>query len=383
MQSRPPILLRSLRVFVRLGLGLVLLVGLCIVVAGVSLHAHAAADATLTVTDCSVETGPGRIGTVISSASPGDTITFSCSGTIPITSTLTITKNLTLNGSGQNVTLDGGNSTQVLSVNSGVTFNLKALTIAHGSAFGGGGISNSGTETISNSTFANNSANNGGGISNSGTVTISNSTFANNSTTTAHGGGISNGGTVTISNSTFANNSASGLGGGLINGSGASVSISNSTFSGNSSAQGGGGISNGGTVTISNSTFANNSAPSGSGGGLFNSSTISIGGSIVANNAGSNCTNIFSGTITSAGYNLESGTDCGFTGTGDLQNSDPKLGPLSSNGGPTQKMALLKGSPAIDYIPLSSGLCPTTDQRGHKRPDNPRESACDIGAYES
>ncbi len=359
MQSRPPILLRSLRVFVRLGLGLVLLVGLCIVVAGVSLHAHAAADATLTVTDCSGETGPGRIGTVISSASPGDTITFSCSGTIPITSTLTITKNLTLNGSGQNVTLDGGNSTQVLSVNSGVTFNLKALTIAHGSAFGGGGISNSGT------------------------VTISNSTFANNSTTTAHGGGISNGGTVTISNSTFANNSASGLGGGLINGSGASVSISNSTFSGNSSAQGGGGISNGGTVTISNSTFANNSAPGGSGGGLFNSSTISIGGSIVANNAGSNCTNIFSGTITSAGYNLESGTDCGFTGTGDLQNSDPKLGPLASNGGPTQTMALLKGSPAIDYIPLSSGLCPTTDQRGHKRPDNPRESACDIGAYES
>jgi len=307
MQSRPPILLRSLRVFVRLGLGLVLLVGLCIVVAGVSLHAHAAADATLTVTDCSGETGPGRIGTVISSASPGDTITFSCSGTIPITSTLTITKNLTLNGSGQNVTLDGGNSTQVLSVTSGVTFNLKALTIAHGSAFGGGGISNSGT------------------------VTISNSTFANNSTTTAHGGGISNGG----------------------------------------------------TVTISNSTFANNSAPGGSGGGLFNSSTISIGGSIVANNAGSNCTNIFSGTITSAGYNLESGTDCGFTGTGDLQNSDPKLGPLASNGGPTQTMALLKGSPAIDYIPLSSGLCPTTDQRGHKRPDNPRESACDIGAYES
>src|SRR5713226_5676238 len=123
MQSRPPILLRSLRVFVRLGLGLVLLVGLCIVVAGVSLHAHAAADATLTVTDCSGETGPGRIGTVISSASAGDTIRFSCSGTIPISSTLVIsTNNLTLDGSGQTVTLDGGNSTRVLTVNFGVTF---------------------------------------------------------------------------------------------------------------------------------------------------------------------------------------------------------------------------------------------------------------------
>ena len=68
---------------------------------------------------------------------------------------------------------------------------------------------------------------------------------------------------------------------------------------------------------------------------------------------------------------LESGTECGFTGTGDLQNSNPKLGPLASNGGPTQTLALLKGSPAIDVIPLTSGLCPATDQRGHKRPDNP------------
>src|SRR6266516_7797875 len=93
-----------------------LLSALSVVVAGVSHHAHAAADATLTVTDCSGETGPGRIGTVISSASAGDTITFSCSGTIPITSTLSISKNLTLDGSGQTVTLDGGNSVRVLSV---------------------------------------------------------------------------------------------------------------------------------------------------------------------------------------------------------------------------------------------------------------------------
>jgi hypothetical protein len=64
-----------------------------------------------------------------------------------------------------------------------------------------------------------------------------------------------------------------------------------------------------------------------------------------------------------------------------VQNTNPKLGPLASNGGPTQTIALLKGSPAIDYIPLA--LCPKTDQRGHKRPDNPHESACDIGAFES
>ena len=72
MQRQSPLLRILFRVCIRLGLGLVLLVGLG-VLAGVSLHAHAAADATLTVTDCSGETGPGRIGTVISMASAGDT----------------------------------------------------------------------------------------------------------------------------------------------------------------------------------------------------------------------------------------------------------------------------------------------------------------------
>jgi hypothetical protein len=63
--------------------------------------------------------------------------------------------------------------------------------------------------------------------------------------------------------------------------------------------------------------------------------------------------------------------------------ANPQLGSLANNGGPTQTLALLKGSPAIDDIPLASALCPATDQRGHKRPDNPHESACDIGAFES
>jgi hypothetical protein len=30
-----------------------------------------------------------------------------------------------------------------------------------------------------------------------------------------------------------------------------------------------------------------------------------------------------SGAFTDEGYNMESGTDCGFTGTGDLQNTNP------------------------------------------------------------
>ena len=359
MQSRLSLLFRSLRVCLRLSLGLLLLIGLGVVVAGVRLHAHAAPAATLSVTDCSGETGPGRIGTVLGLASAGDKITFSCSGTIPISSTLTIsTTNLTLDGRDQSVTLDGGTSTQVLSVNGDVTFTLQALTITNGSAGlsgeGGGLFNKSGMVNISNSTFSGNSAaSQGGGLFNeSGTVNINNSTFSGNSAPHVSGGGLGNVGTVTISNSTFANNSA---------------------FEG-------GGLINRGTVTISNSTFANNSGDE-VGGGLINGATVNISRSIVANNPGGDCLNF--ATITDQGYNVSSDSSCGLTDTSSLQNTDPKLGPLASNGGPTQTMALLKGSPAIDAIPLSSSLYPRTDQRGHKRPDNPHESAWDIGAYES
>ncbi len=62
---------------------------------------------------------------------------------------------------------------------------------------------------------------------------------------------------------------------------------------------------------------------------------------------------------------------------GSPRTADPLLGPLQSNGGPTQTMAPAVGSPAID----AGGGCPATDQRGQPRPDN-GETACDIGAYE-
>ena len=322
--------------------------------------------ATLTVTDCSGENGPGQIGTVINSASSGDTITFSCSGDIPLTSTLTISKNLTLDGSGQSVTLDGGGSVQVLSVNSGVTFTLNALTIAHGSdssGNGGGFYNNDGAVSITNSTFASNSASSGiGGL----------------------GGGLfNNRGTVSITNSTFASNSASGGsftgGGGLQNHCGI-VNITNSTFA-NNSGIGGGGLGNDcGAVSITSSTFASNSASSG--GGIYNLDGLSIGGSIVAENTGGDCLPGVDITgITDQGYNLDSDSSC-FSASTSLH-TNPQLAALASNGGPTQTMALQQGSPAIDAVASSANICPSTDQRGNTRPDDASETACDMGAYES
>jgi CSLREA domain-containing protein len=84
-----------------------------------------------------------------------------------------------------------------------------------------------------------------------------------------------------------------------------------------------------------------------------------------------------------SGYNIESGTSCGFDATGDQQNTNPLIGPLSYLYGFNRLHPLLVGSPAIDKGDPAS--CPTTDQRGFYRPvdgDAVPGARCDIGAYE-
>ena len=61
----------------------------------------------------------------------------------------------------------------------------------------------------------------------------------------------------------------------------------------------------------------------------------------------------------------------------ELANTDPLLGPLADNGGPTLTIALLPGSPAIDAGRVVPGV--TADQRGVPRPQG---AAPDIGAFE-
>src|SRR4029079_15979232 len=71
--------------------------------------------------------------TAANANSGADTITFSISGTILLGSTLTtIADDMTLDGSGQSVTVSGNNSVQMLMVDSGTTLNLNALAIANG-----------------------------------------------------------------------------------------------------------------------------------------------------------------------------------------------------------------------------------------------------------
>lgn len=341
----------------------------------------------------------------VDAASSGDTIDIAAGA---FQENVGISKNLILQGAGADNTVVEGiqNGAPVFAVGS-ATVTIEGMTIENGMGTLGGGISSfssavdvnnciisnntvvmggvfpgqgggilidgESTMNINNSIISGNMADIGGGIINDGVLTITDSTLSSNGAQ-GRGGGIFNGGTVTVTSSTISSNSAEVGGGGIYNNNG-TVTISNSTINGDSANQGGG-IFNEGMMTITNSTISENTAFEGGGGIFNNGGTVQLSSSIVANTpSGGDC----SGSITSLGYNLESGNSCGLTSTGDLPNTDPKLGPLQDNGGPTETQALLTGSPAID---AGNPDCPPpdTDQRGITRPQGTR---CDIGAFEA
>ncbi len=353
---------------------LIVLAPVCIIVIQSELHAS---GNTITVnttddpggsTECSLRAAINNANNKTSdsnstcSAGTGqDTINFSVSGQITLGSALPAIANsspgsLTIDGTGQAIAVDGANSFQVLTVNSGATLILNDLKIADGI---GGAIGNTGTLTISQSTVTANtgSGSSGGGISNTGALTVTNSTFSGNSA--SEGGGIYNDGTAIVTNSTFSGNGCGNEGGALFN-EGGSLTVANSTFAGNGATEdlGGGGIAvAGGSVTVSKS--------------------------ILSGNTVGNCL----GVVTNGGNNISNDSTCGFgssTGAhsqtiGD--NANPMLDPsgLLSHGGPTETIALQSGSPAIDAIVPAQ--CPTTDQRGALRPAL-GQNACDMGAFE-
>ncbi|NVN90368.1 MAG: hypothetical protein HXX11_07150, partial [Desulfuromonadales bacterium] len=73
------------------------------------------------------------------------TIKFAVSGTITLVSELTIGRDMTIDGVGQNITVSGNDSVRVFYVNSDVTFNLKNLIVTNGLSESGGGLYNKGT----------------------------------------------------------------------------------------------------------------------------------------------------------------------------------------------------------------------------------------------
>jgi hypothetical protein len=354
------------------------------------------------------DSGPGSLRDALAAAVDGDIIDATgISGTILLTSgELQITTAVAINGpGGTSLTIDGNGTFRVFdNLTSGAT--IAGFAITNGSAPGGngGGIFNEGgnsaTLRLSDCIVSGNSADFGGGIFNlNGALIVNNCTISGNGAAFS-GGGITNSAsdaaaTLTITDSTISDNSATANdGGGILNGAAgsvaslASVIVSNSTLSGNSATGNGGAVANVADVpnlarlTITNSTISDNSATA-NGGGIYNqgNAQFQIGSTIL--NAGSSGENIFNGgQATSLGYNLSSDDGAGIlTGTGDQINTDPMLGPLQDNGGPTFTHALLPGSPAIDAGDPSFAPPPSFDQRG---PGFDRVSGgrIDIGSFE-
>ena len=393
-------------------------------------------SATITV-DTTVDTPPDGNCTLrqaVASINAGDTAGTDCTATgafgtndtidfnLPNPSTINmdggsgsfpIDVNMSIMGPGSDMlTISGINVLPIFIVDGAVTdANISGLTIVDGqSAVSGGCIINDGgvltlsditlmgcdtmqnggailnndpgNLTINDSLITGNTAEgNGGGINSVGTLTVNNSTVSGNDAdgVASVGGGINCQGTTNINESTISGNTATLAAGGILNNLSSNLTITNSTISGNNqtdaAGSGGGGVAQSlmGSTFINNSTITGNSADAG-GGGILSSGTVSVDGSIVANQTlGGDCAG--SGTITSTGGNVESGTSCGFMSAGDLQDTDPLLGALANNGGPTDTHILLPGSPAID----NAGTCGLTDdQRGEPREAND----CDSGSVE-
>ena len=258
-----------------------------------------------------------------------------------------------------------------------------------GGAGGAGGIANEGgTVTVSASAITGNHAGPGGTGGMGGNIIIgmtANPLPGGTGGTGGGGGGVANdGGALMVVNSTIAGNLAGAGGAGGHTGPG--LGLGPAGADGGFGGHGGGILLLAGTANIVQTTISTNAAGApgaadfgghdggaGSGGGFL--SFIALGStiqnSIIAGNLGTDCGGA---PAIDAGHDL-TGPAVGCPGV----RTDPLLGPLQDNGGPTQTMALAAGSPAIDQVPASGAGCPATDQRGIARP---QFAACDIGAYE-
>jgi predicted outer membrane repeat protein len=280
-----------------------------------------------------------------------------------------------------------------LTLDWGGHFTLRDTTIAHNQATGywGGGLLIGGgpqpedfaTTVIEGSTLTgNSSALEGGGIYGTGRLTITQSSLTGNVSQTDGGGLYYDAGYYAAAphvmrDSLVAGNQAAGDGGGLWIGSAALQRFDNVTFSGNQAGGAGGGLLlAAGPAALTHVTLAGNQAALGASLHLSPTAALTLTGSIVALPAGAaNCALAGGAALDSGGANVASDDSCLLTGPGDLPETDPLLGPLADNGGPTRTHLPLTGSPAIDLAPA----CLATDQRGFVRPAG---AACDSGAVE-
>lgn len=308
----------------------------------------------ITVTDPG-DSGAGTLRQAVDDLCQGGTIDFASTLSISLMSEILLDADLTIDGSGQVVTLSGSSISRIFNVSENVAVNLIGLDVISGASNGqGGAIYNNGSLTISDSWFDNNVSNDGA---------VGGGAIVNRST-----------GTLTINDSTFTNNSAN-RGGALFN-DGGTLNIVNSTFTQNGTTTfEGGAIHNRGIFNATNITVAGNGTTNTIGGGLFtwNGSQF-LNNTLIADNLGiTDCDISLNNSSQSNNNSLIESGNCEAALT-----DDPQLQALANNGGNTLTMALALTSPAVDAG--SDALCTAVDQRGVARP---QLAGCDIGAFET
>jgi len=297
-------------------------------------HALAATVITVTNTD---DSGPGSLRQAIFDAfgKPDQVIHFdpSIAGkTIVLSSHLKVASAVTIEGPvPQGMTISGDLSNRVFEVFDGANLVLRNLSIVNGRDDQGGGMNIVDSKVL-------------------------------------------------LDHVLVANNESASNGGGIHTDDRTELTLVNSTMSGNVAKLVGGAIASQGTVTMRNSTIAFNVANDG--GGIFmGSGTFSMRNTIVANNIDGDDTN---GSIPNcfakiaapalSGRNIANENPC-FVDPA-IVVTDPQLGPLAANGGPTMTHALGEQSPAIDF---GTSCSETTDQRYVTRNQG---ASCDVGAFE-
>ncbi len=321
-------------------------------------------------TNLAVDTCPAGSGSEVDiiTLTSGQTYTLTATGDLNITDAA----GLTIQADSDGAAIIAGTNNRIFDLADTASLILNKITVT-----GGNNVSQGAGIKVGDTTLA------------IASLTLNNSTVSNNTATSnnACGAGLyinSAGSSITINESTVAGNQCtdviSGNGGGIWMGEG-TVTIRNSTFHGNTATNLGGGIfMNDGSLSIAFSTFSDNSASATNGNAIHRTGgTLSVTSSIIANSA--NTTDCFS--TLSLGESISNtliennaaGTDaCGSPSI----TSDPGLGALTDNGGPTQTMSITSASPAFNAATACSGSN-SIDQRNFARPGGP---ACDLGSFE-
>jgi CSLREA domain-containing protein len=335
------------------------------------------------------------------------------------------------------LTLRGGRASDGVSSN--------APNVPGGPGADGGGVLDEGSLTVVDATFSDNRAGNGGAAASgfgasaggnggsggavfaSGSLVLERVTLDHNAAGDGAGGGsdgsnaptfpvpggrggpggsggaIASAGPLTVRASTLTANHAGSGGRGGDGGSATPLLPTTGAAGGDGGAGGtGGALLATGVATLGSDTIAANAAGSGGSGGPGGSGFGSLGpgppgaygadgptggvaglaanpvtlvATILAGNAGGNCDLVASDT---SHHDVRWGdSSC----AGPFAETDPLLGPLADNGGPTWTMMPAAGSLVADIVPATT-CRGTTDQRGVPRPF-PTDGPCDVGAVEA